>query len=114
LTEAAFPAGVGAEIDLSSNELFAEAILFAEDASRVVITCDSKKAGDIQEVGIKWGVRAERIGQTVPEKLNISIDGRQVVAASVSELRSTWESALSRALHAEAPEHLVPEILQKS
>jgi phosphoribosylformylglycinamidine synthase len=114
LTEAAFPAGVGAEIDLSSNELFAEAILFAEDASRVVITCDSKKAGDIQQVGIKWGVRAERIGQTVPEKLNISIDGRQVVAASVSELRSTWESALSRALHAEAPEHLVPEILQKS
>jgi phosphoribosylformylglycinamidine synthase len=114
IAEATFVSGTGAEINLSSNELFTEAVLFAEDASRVVITCDSKKAQDIQQVAIKWGVRAERIGQTVPENLIINVDGHKAVNALVSELRQQWETALPRALHAEAPEHLVPEILQKS
>jgi phosphoribosylformylglycinamidine synthase len=114
IAEATFVSGTGAEINLSSNELFTEAVLFAEDASRIVITCDSKKAQDIQQVAIKWGVRAERIGQTVPENLIINVDGHSAVNASVSDLRQQWETALPRALHAEAPEHLVPEILQKS
>jgi phosphoribosylformylglycinamidine synthase subunit PurL len=114
LAEAAFVSGMGAEIDLSSNGLFTEAVLFAEDASRIVITCDSKKAQDIQQVAIKWGVRADRIGQTVPENLVIKVDGHTAVTALVSDLRQQWETALPRALHAEAPEHLVPEILQKS
>jgi len=114
LAEAGFIAGVGAEIDLSSNGLFAEAILFNEDAGRVVITCDAKKIEDIKQVAVKWGVRAERIGHTIPENLTISIDGDLAVNAAVSELKREWETALTRALHAEVPEHLVPEILQKS
>jgi hypothetical protein len=32
----------------------------------------------------------------------------------VSELRQVWDTALKQALHAEMPEHLVPEVLQKS
>jgi len=114
LAEAGFVAGVGAEIHLSSNGLFAEAILFNEDAGRVVITCDAKKIEDIRQVAVKWGVRAERIGHTIPDNLAISIDGDLAVNAAVSELKVEWETALTRALHAEAPEHLVPEILQKS
>src|SRR5262249_21686398 len=78
LAEAGFIAGVGAEIDLSCNGLFAEAVLFAEDASRVVITCDAQKIPDIKQVALKWGVAADRIGHSVPENLVISIDGRKV------------------------------------
>ncbi len=114
LAESAFPAGVGAEIDLVSNSFSAEIVLFAETATRVVISCDPKKAGSIKSTGEKWGLRADRIGRTVPEKLVIRIDGKQAVSASVSELRQVWDTALASALHAEAPEHLVPEVLQKS
>jgi hypothetical protein len=32
----------------------------------------------------------------------------------VSDLRQVWDTALVKALHADTPEHLVPEILQKS
>jgi hypothetical protein len=32
----------------------------------------------------------------------------------VSQLKDAWEHALERALHTEAEERLVPEILQKS
>jgi phosphoribosylformylglycinamidine synthase len=114
LAESAFPEGVGAEIDLSSKGLLIETVLFGEMAGRVVITCDQKNTEDIQQVGVRWGVRADRIGRTVPEKLVIHVDGRQAVAANVSELRQVWDTALAKALHAEAPEHLVPEVLQKS
>jgi phosphoribosylformylglycinamidine synthase II len=105
---------VGAEVDLNSNGVFTEAILFGEAASRVVISCDPKKASIIQQTAVKWGVRADRIGRTIPEKLVISIDGRQAVSAKVSDLRQVWDTALLKSLHVEAPEHLVPEVLQKS
>ncbi|HEY6254073.1 MAG TPA: AIR synthase-related protein, partial [Candidatus Angelobacter sp.] len=114
IAEAGFAAGIGAQIHLNSNGLFAEAVLFGEDSSRVVITCDSQKIQNIKQVAVKWGLRVEQVGRTVPENLRISIDGHQVVNALVSELRQEWDVALRRALHAEAPEHLVPDVLQKS
>src|SRR6478609_5338489 len=105
---------VGAEVDLNSNGVFAEAVLFGEAASRVVISCDPKRAEIIQQTAVRWGVRADRIGRTIPEKLVISIDGRQAVSAKVSDLRQAWDTALLKSLHVDAPEHLVPEVLQKS
>jgi len=104
----------GAEVDLNSNGIFAEGVLFGEAASRVVISCDPKKASIIQQTAVKWGVRADRVGPTIPEKLVVSIDGRQAVSAKVSDLRQVWDTALLKALHVDAPEHLVPEVLQKS
>jgi phosphoribosylformylglycinamidine synthase len=104
----------GAEVDLNSNGVFAESVLFGETASRVVISCDPKKTEIIQQIAVRWGVRADRIGRTIPEKLVIRIDGKQAVSAKVSDLRQVWDTALVTALHADAPEHLVPEVLQKS
>jgi hypothetical protein len=80
----------------------------------VVISCDPKKAPNIKRIALKWGLRAERLGHAIPEKLIVKVDGRTAVAASVSELKQVWDTALTRALHADAPEHLVPEVLQKS
>jgi phosphoribosylformylglycinamidine synthase len=114
LAEAGFPKNVGAEVDLSSNGLFFEGLIFGEAASRVVISCDQKNTENIKQIAVRWGVRADRIGRTVPEKLVIRVDGRQAVSANVSDLRQVWDTALPKALHAEAPEHLVPEVLQRS
>src|SRR5579859_892260 len=105
---------IGVEVDLNSNGDFAEAVLFGEAASRVVISCDPKKAEIIQQIAVRWGVRADRIGRTIPEKLLVRIDGKPAVSAKVSDLRQVWDTALVKALHADAPEHLVPEVLQKS
>jgi len=114
LAESAFSKLVGAEIDLNSTGDPAETLLFGEDATRVVISCDPKKAENIKRTAVEWGLRAERIGRTIPEKLVIKIDGNTAVSAPVSELRQVWDTALRAALHAETPEHLVPEVLQKS
>src|SRR5262249_38702578 len=114
LAESGFPNNLGAEIELNSNGIFAESLLFGEAASRVLVSCDLKKASDIKQIALKWGVRADRIGRTVPEKLEIRVDGKLAVSAKVSELRQVWDTALQKALHTETSEHLVPEILQKS
>ena len=114
LAESSFIKGVGAEIDLGAQTSALEPLLFGEAATRVVISCDPTKTGNIKRLAVKWGLSADRIGRTVPEKLSIKVNGSIAVAAAVSELKQVWESALKLALHAETAEHLVPEILQKS
>jgi phosphoribosylformylglycinamidine synthase subunit PurL len=114
LAESAFPAGVGAAVNLTSEGSFAEAVLFGEAVTRVIVSCDPKDSEIIKRTAIQWGLRAALLGRTIPEKLEIRIDGNPAISASVSELRQVWETALATALHAETPEHLVPEVLQKS
>jgi phosphoribosylformylglycinamidine synthase len=114
LAESAFPLNVGAEVSLTSNGWSPEVLLFGEDASRVLITCDPKNTENIQRIALQWGLQAVRVGRTVPNNLQIGLDGEVVVSAAVSELQKVWDTALVRALHAETREHLVPETLQKS
>src|SRR5207249_1137842 len=67
LAESTFFSGVGAAIDLAGDGLLREAVLFGEDATRVVISCDAKKAEYIRQTAVQWNIRADRIGRTVPE-----------------------------------------------
>jgi len=80
--------------------------LFGEDASRILISCASEQVGRIQELAVEYGVAADVLGETVPEKIEIVVDGRQVVAAAVSELKEAWAGALERALQVETVEEL--------
>jgi len=98
LAESGFAKGIGMSVDLTSQGLPPEFVLFGEDASRVVISCDRDKLGAIQKVAVKYGIAAELIGETVPERVEIRLDGRVVVSAPVSELREVYEGALERAL----------------
>jgi phosphoribosylformylglycinamidine synthase subunit PurL len=114
LARCSFHQGIGARVELPSNDLPAECVLFGEDASRVVVSCDPENVGRIQQIAVECGVAADPLGVTVSEHMEISIDGRLAVGASVSELRDSWASALERALHVETEERLVPAVLQKS
>ena len=91
-----------------------EFVLFGEDASRVLISCDPQNVQRIQQVAVKYGLSVEPIGETGPDQLEIQVDGKVAVKASVSELRDAWASALELALHVETEERLVPSTLQKS
>ena len=101
LAESGFTKGIGMSIDLTSQGLPPEFVLFGEDASRVVISCDRYKLNQVQQVAVKYGIGAELIGETVPERVEIRLDGRVVVSAPVSELREWYQGALEKALRAE-------------
>jgi hypothetical protein len=49
-------------------------------------------------VGAKHGIEAEVVGTTIPGRLQISLDGKLVVDAAVSELSDAFEGALEAAL----------------
>ncbi len=102
LAESAFGNGVGARVNLPSQGLPPEFVLFGEDASRVVISCDRSRLPGIKQVAEKYGLSAEEIGETVSEQFEIQQDDRVVVSATVSELRDSYEGALEQALRTEA------------
>jgi phosphoribosylformylglycinamidine synthase len=104
LAESAFVEGVGARVELQSS-LPAECVLFGEDPSRVLISCDEIRLRRIQEVGVRYGLAADPIGRTVPEKLEILLDGRTLVSVGVSELKQVWANSLETTLELES---LVP------
>ena len=86
-------------MNLSSAGLFAEFVLFGEDASRILVSCDPENLPRIKQVAAKHSVSADVIGETISEKLVITVDGNTLVSASVSELadvhaRVPWKRLL--------------------
>jgi phosphoribosylformylglycinamidine synthase subunit PurL len=101
LAECAFAKGMGAKVKLSGGELPTEFVVFGEDASRIVLSCDPSNLPRIQQVAVKYGLSAAQIGETVPEQLEIEVDGRVVVSAAVEQLSTIYERALEQALRTE-------------
>ena len=115
LAEACFDRKLGLTADLAAQGLAPELALFAEDASRVVISCDPENLSRIKEVAVRYGVAADAVGRTDSSgQFRLSVDGQTAVSAEVSELKDSWAKALERALHPEVPERVIPDVLQKS
>jgi phosphoribosylformylglycinamidine synthase subunit PurL len=114
LAESGFAHGIGAEVDLSSNDRPLECVLFGEDAGRIVLSCDPEQVGAIESVAGKHGISAVEIGRTTSGHCEISVDGEAVISAPVSELKEAWAGALEKALHTDTEERLIPGVLQRS
>jgi phosphoribosylformylglycinamidine synthase II len=102
LAESAFAKGVGVRVDLASLGLPPEFVLFGEDASRVVISCDRSHLPGIKETALEYGLSAEEIGETVSGQIEIALDGRVAVSALVSEVHESYEGAFEAALRAQS------------
>jgi phosphoribosylformylglycinamidine synthase len=98
LAEKAFPKSVGAVVNIASHGLPAEFVLFGEDASRIVISCDPENVARIQQVAEKAGITAEIIGETVADRLVIALDGAAAISTNVANLSAAYEDALQAAL----------------
>src|SRR5580693_7048819 len=101
LVEKTFAKGIGARVNLISGGLPGEFVLFGEDASRILLSCDAGQVGRIQEVAGQVGVVAEVIGQTGSDRVEISVDGDLLVSAAVTELSAGYEGVLEAALRAD-------------
>ena len=88
-------------VDLASNGLPAEFVLFGEDASRVVVACDPAHLAGIKQTAGRHGVAVDVLGETVGDAVEIKLDGNVVIAASVAELRGIYESALEKTLRSD-------------
>ena len=102
LVESALPAGIGLRVKLAEHGLSHEFVLFAEDASRVVVSCDPAHLARIQQVAEEYDVIAEVLGETGADRVKLRLAaGRAVISASIAELRAAYEGALEKALRTE-------------
>ena len=99
--ECALPAGVGLRIKLPWQQNAVEFLIFGEDASRVVISCDRMHLQRIQQVAEEFGVFADVLGETASDRVEIGIGDQMVISASIAELREAYEGALEKALRTE-------------
>ncbi len=101
LVEAALPGGVGLNVRLPEQQAALEFLLFGEDASRIVLSCDPAQLPRIQQVAEEYGIFADVLGETGSDRVEIAVDNELVISASVAELREAYEGALERALRTE-------------
>jgi phosphoribosylformylglycinamidine synthase len=113
LAEAAFLKKIGGRIHLKEEIIPAEILLFSEQATRVVVSCEPLQAQRVSEVASEHGLVADVIGETAPGELTIEINGSVVVSASIAELYEPWADSLERALHPDVPDFVEP-VLQRS
>src|SRR5437773_2065504 len=81
LAKVAFSKGIGCQVDLSCHGLAPEFVLFGEDASRIVISCDPENLARIKQLAAKYGISADALGETVSGTIELRIDGQVVVSA---------------------------------
>jgi len=101
LVESALPGGVGVNVRLPRQEMALEFLLFGEDASRVVVSCDPIQLSRIQQVAGEYGISADVLGETGTDRVEIAVGEQPVISASVEELRHSYEGALEKALRTE-------------
>jgi len=102
LAQAGFSNGIGAAVEqdpsLMVHPLFG---LFAEPSSTVLVATDPSNHSAIEKLAGEYNFLAARIGATGGSRLEISVDGEPLIAASLDDLRRPWASALEAILHDE-------------
>ncbi len=100
LSEACFENGVGARAELhkAHSPDPASWLLFGEDASRVVVSCDAASITAIRAVAEQHGLAVVELGETGGETLTLTLGGDVVVSESLASLRQLWSDALPAAL----------------
>jgi phosphoribosylformylglycinamidine synthase subunit PurL len=102
LVESALPAGVGLSVRVPGQRLPCEFLLFGEDATRVIVSCDPRHLPRIQQIAEEYEVVADVLGETGTDRVEISVGGDSAISASVQELREAYEGALEKMLRTES------------
>jgi phosphoribosylformylglycinamidine synthase len=102
VAECCFDSRAGATIDAPLTDAPPEqatlAALFAESASRVVVSVAPARSAELLTRAQDVGIAATAIGRVGGTRLSIAVGGRPVIDESLSELEALWSGALDRAL----------------
>src|SRR5215204_5807986 len=89
----------GAEIELSNGaNLSAEALLFGETPSRIVISFAPENLEKIKEIAESNKCPVELIGKVTGESLEITVNGSKMVSEKITELEAAWKTSLENQL----------------
>jgi phosphoribosylformylglycinamidine synthase subunit PurL len=93
LAESCISGELGAEVSLSTD-LRADFALFSESQSRILLSVNPEKLSALEAVLNEQGVPHQAIGTVKGNALNIQVNGKTVVNASVERLEKVWKDAI--------------------
>jgi phosphoribosylformylglycinamidine synthase len=97
LSECTFDSGgIGASIDVPGAEMRADAVLFGESASRVVVSARQQDVATVLQLAAEHAVPARVVGRTGGARIAISISGRQAIDCDVEAAYQVWSTAFER------------------
>jgi phosphoribosylformylglycinamidine synthase len=82
----------GVKLDLKSDDLSPEAILFAESPSRIVISFAPENLDQVREIA--GDCPFEIIGEVTSDTLEITVNGSTSIASPTAEFEAAWETTL--------------------
>ena len=103
LAECAFDTSVGVTVDLRScgevpAAFAAQATLFGESASRVVVSARPEQLDRLRELAAEYGVPVHHLGTTGGEHLTFKVDGTVVVEMQLKEAEAVWATAIEKTM----------------
>jgi len=87
---------IGATIDNLPFEIRMDALLFGETQSRIIISCDRRYLGKIEEIAKRNGVLLRVIGETGGESLRILHGKSEIINLPLNDLNRHWRGALEK------------------
>jgi phosphoribosylformylglycinamidine synthase len=85
--------GIGCDLELG-GDMRADALLFGESQSRILLTASPERAASIVGWAAELGAPARIIGRTGGTRIRIRRDGRALVDLPVAEARAVWMNAI--------------------
>ncbi|MFC1631273.1 phosphoribosylformylglycinamidine synthase subunit PurL [Candidatus Omnitrophota bacterium] len=85
---------IGAVIDGLGVSQRADALLFGESQSRIILSCDQDNCGKIKELAEQFQAPFQIIGQTTTEKFKILQGATELINLSLQELSDKWRTSL--------------------
>jgi phosphoribosylformylglycinamidine synthase len=93
LAESCISGGKGARVELGGCSR-SDLLLFGETQSRILVTVEQNSLEDLLETAGQLGVPAAVLGRVEGDRLEISVDGQELIGLSVKELETNWREAL--------------------
>jgi phosphoribosylformylglycinamidine synthase len=99
IARACIDSGLGAAITIGEDPnpqtpAMPAEILFGEPASNVIVSCRKEDLAEFRSIAERCGLFIFEMGKVQGNSLEISIDTRRVVSASVAELKDVWSGSL--------------------
>lgn len=93
LAESCFGKEIGATIDLT-DDLRADLALFSESQSRILVSTTQDNVNQVKRIAEEQGVTCQVLGTTGLDHLVITHQGKEIVNASLTRLKSAWKDAI--------------------
>ena len=97
LAESSFgPRRMGCRVDLVSDGIRTDFLLFAETQSRVIVSCPQRSISDLLDLARTHEVTAATIGSVTAGVFSIRVDGEAVLDADLEALKASWRNSFVR------------------